>query len=358
MSDETLPDSGSASQDLDTSPAVESSSPAPETSQSQAPAQQDVWSNFRSMQEFKGQADPDIARNLYGYMQRERAATKALSQYQQLIPYAQEYAQYKPQFDQWRAQQSQQMQPAPQPQQMQQQAAPPKQGWWNPPPVRESYKQYLVKDENGREVIHPDAPLDARHSLYEYQKYKADFAQKFLSDPQEALGPMVEDRARSIAQQIVQEQFQQAQEASYVSGLEKENSDWLYQADGRTPTREGLMVQRYIGIAAQRGIVDPEARWEYACDLVERDLQAELLQEQAAAARAPQFTLPPPQQQSLPAPQAPVAQNQAQRDIEYLRREASRNPSRATANSDPRSPKGPMTFEQRLRAQMSRDGLN
>ena len=89
-------------------------------------------------------------------------------------PYAQEYLENKQAFDAWRQQQAQMQQPV---QQAPQEPEQPR--WWNPPEIRESYKQYLIKDENGREVIHPDAPLDAKHSLYEYQKYKADFAQKF-----------------------------------------------------------------------------------------------------------------------------------------------------------------------------------
>ena len=73
-----------------------------------------------------------------------------------------------------------------------------------PPEIRESYKQYLIKDENGREVIHPDAPLDAKHSLYEYQKYKADLLE-VLANPEEAIGPMVDEVASKRAEELVQQ---------------------------------------------------------------------------------------------------------------------------------------------------------
>lgn len=343
MSEEVLTESApieSSSPDVGTQ-TTESSAPSQSPAQ---PEQQDIWSSFRSLPDFHGQDDRQIAGRLYATLEREKAATKALQQYQQLIPYAQEYLTHRDSFEKWREEQSRSARQ----QQPQQQARP---AWWNPPQVRESYKRYLVRDENGREVISQDAPPLAREELMEYQRYKADFAQKFLTDPQAALGPMVEQIAAERARQIVGEQMQEASEVSYVSSLEQQNKDWLYQADGRTPTREGLMIQRYITEAANKGYSTPQDRWQYACDMVERDLLREVVDSRnAPAATPPQLAQPAPQQ-------APVPQNRAERDIEYLRREASRNPSRSGPPADPRIPKGPMTFEQRLRAQMAKDGI-
>lgn len=362
---DTTPDTTSA-------PEVESRAPStPETSPSAAvqptPQQQSVWDAFKNLDEFRGQDDVAIARRLYASMEREKAATQALQQYQQYIPYAQQYLQNRDSFERWLA--SQREQPAPQqpvaPQQVAKtSAAEAMRKWWNPPEVRESYRQYLVKDENGREVISSEAPLDARHALYEYQKYKADFAQKFLTNPEEALGPMIQEIAQQQARQIVDSQFKEVQETQYVSGLEKENSDWLYEADGKTPTREGLAAQQYIEEAAQLGIQGAEARWTYATKMIERDLldrlrgmQQQGAQRSAFEASLPQMAAAAPA--AAAAPQAVAPQNdaatQAQRDIEFLRREASRNPSRAAGSSDPRQPKAPLTFEQRLAQQLARD---
>jgi hypothetical protein len=340
---------------------VESSAPESSSSQSQssAPAsQQDVWSSFRTLPDFKGQDDRAIASRLYASLEREKAATKALQQYQQLIPYAQEYLTHRPEFEKFlQSQSAPQQTQAPQRQISAQQVEEARK-WWNPPELRESYRRYLVKDENGRETISQDAPLDARHALYEYQKYKADFAQKFLTNPEEALGPMVEKIAADRAKAIVDAQLREASEVGYVSTLEQENKDWLYQADGKTPTREGLMVQNYIQEAAQRGIATPQARWEYACDKLERDLLREVMDARGAQQQRQQFaaTAAPPAAPAAATTAAP-AQNQAERDIEYLRREASRNPSRSGPATDPRIPSGPLTFEQRLRAAMARNGI-
>lgn len=345
MSEEVLTESAEVESTTDVSTPAE----APEAA---SPAQSDVWSSFRSLPDFQGQDDRQIAGRLYSTLEREKAATKALQQYQQLIPYAQEYLTHREQFEQWRDAQSR---PQPQPHVQQQVQQPEQHKWWNPPPVKEAYKRFLVRDENGREVISQDAPPLAREALLEYQQYKAEFAQKFLADPQQALGPMVEQIAADRAKEIVESQLREVSEAGYVSTLEQQNKDWLYQADGRTPTREGLMIQKYINQAAQRGYRTPQDRWEYACDMVERDLLREVLESRNGQQQRQQFeaAVAP---QPAPAP-APAPQNQAERDIEYLRREASRNPSRSGPPSDPRVPKGPMTFEQRLRAQMARDGI-
>lgn len=364
MSEETLVDSAPAESAADVSSAPSSESSAPSGGAAESSGSSDVWSSFRALPDFEGQDDTQIAGRLYASLEREKSATKALQQYQQLIPYAQEYLTHRESFERWRDQQSRPQQPPP-PQQQSQSPAQAK--WWNPPEVRESYKRFLVRDESGREVISPDAPLDAKHALYEYQKYKADFAQKFLTDPQSALGPMVEQVAAERAKEIVEQQLREVGEQGYVQTLEQQNSDWLYEKDGKTPSREGLMIQRYINQAAQLGYGTPQQRWQYACDMVERDLLREVLEARDSSERSLAFQQPaapaaaapavaPAAPQGQPA-QAAVPQNQAERDIEYLRREASRNPSRSGPSTDPRTPKGPMTFEQRLRAQMAREGI-
>lgn len=352
----------------DTSASSEPASSAP--SQASAAPQQTVWDAFKNLDEFRGQDDVAIARRLYASMEREKAATSALAQYQQYVPIAQQYLQNREPFEQFQQHRESfqrwlatQQHPA---QVEKTSASEAMKKWWSPPEVRESYKQYLIKDENGREIISPDAPLDAKHALYEYQKYKADFAQKFLTNPEEALGPMIQEIAQKQAQQIVESQFAEVQQHQFVSSLEQENRDWLYDQSGQ-PTEEGLAAQRYIDEAASIGIQSAEKRWEYATKMIERDLldklrsmgvqqtqrsafEAGLPQQMAAAAAASQAPV-------AAAAQPPTASSRAERDIEFLRREASRNPSRSAGNDDPRAPQSPLTFEQRLAKQLARDGI-
>jgi hypothetical protein len=366
MSDEAVMESEESLDAPDTSSAETSdtsAAPAPEASTPQvaspaAPQKPSVWDAFKNLPDFKGADDVAIARRLYASMEREKAATQALAQYQQYIPYAQQYLQHREPFEQYLAAQRGQQPTAQQPATAAQEAM---KKWWNPPEVRDSYKQYLVKDENGREVIAENAPLDARHALYEYQKYKADFAQKFLTNPEEALGPMIQEIAQQQARSIVDTQFKEVQQQQFVSGLERDNKDWLYDESGQ-PTEEGLAANRYIDEVSADGVGDPELRWKWSTIAVERDLLAKLVEQYRAQLQRGTFEAGLPQQNApaaapemgAVAPQnAPAnASTQAQKDIEFLRREASRNPSRSAGSSDPRTPQQPLTFEQKLARQL------
>lgn len=357
MSDEVAPEVSEAPVDaapVEEAPEQQTESPAePPAEAPPQPAaveQPTVWSAFRSLPDFQGKEDREIAQSLYQSLEREKAAQKALAQYQRLIPYANEYLRHKEPFEQFLASQQQPQQQA--------QAQPEQQpSWWNPPELKDTYRRYIVRDQNGREVIAEDAPPEARMAIEDYMAYRAEFAQKFLSNPEEALGPMVEQIAQQKAQQLLQEQLAERDQVSYISTLEKDNADWLYEEDGRTPTEEGLAVQRYIEEASQIGISTPEGRWEYATSMVERDLLNQLRESDARAAAIQSALQQPQSPPAAPAGQPPMTQNQAEQDIEYLRREASRNPSRSTGAPDPRAPQAPMTFEERLKAQLAKDNL-
>jgi hypothetical protein len=318
-----------------------------------------VWDAFKGLPEFEGQDDTSIARSLYESMEREKSATRNLQQYQQLIPYAQEYMQHKDAFENWRNGQTQQAQPQ---QPVQQAPQKEERAPWLGPEVKPEHKRYLVKDENGRDAIAENAPLDARYSLENHLQHRADFAQNFLNNPEEALGPMIQQQAQQIAQQMIDQELGSRDEHSYISSLEDQNKDWLYEADGTTPTREGLAIQQYIQQASGMGIEGAEQRWEYATAMVERDLMLRVGESEKQAQQSRQFQQSLPPQQAAPAPQqapaAPVAQNSAEKDIEFLRREASRNPSRGAGQPNQGSSDGGgQSFEARLKSQLQRDNL-
>lgn len=338
---------------------VADSQPEVASPQAEAPSSS-PWDSFKQLPQFQGQDDRAIATSLYQAMQREQAATRALQQYQSIMPIAQEYLSYRPEFQKWRASQQQQPQQAPAPQQ----AAPaPQQKWWSPPEVKESYKRYLIKDENGRDVIHPDAPYDAKLALTEWQNYRADFAQKFLSNPEEALGPMVAELAQKQAQEIVQKQLEARDRESYVETFEKENADWLYDEHTGSVSPAGLLLHKYIDEARERGLPPGKARAEYAVEKVELEL---LRQRYLQDSSSPQQQYQPQSMQAAPpvqqAPAQPAVQaapqDLASQNMNYLRREASRNPSRSAgaANNDPRQPKQKLTFEQMLAENLNAAG--
>jgi hypothetical protein len=351
MSDEEM----SVSDDVEVGSAIPEESSgvdsSPETSgqTSGQPQQQEVWSAFRTLPQFQGADDRAIAHRLYEALQREQSAEHALRQYQSTIPVVSEYLTNREMFDQWKAAQAQAQQPR---QQQQMPAAPQETPWWNPPKIKDSYRQYLTRDENGREVISPDAPLDAKAALQEYQSYRADFARKFLENPEETLGPMVERVAAQRAQSIVRGQISRMQEESYVSNLEKENSDWLYDQQGNV-SAEGLAVQKYIQDARQLGIKGAQARWDYATRMVERDLLVANMQRP----QQPQMQMQPAPQPAAPPAQSP-ADAAAQRNMEYLRQQAMRTANQRPAQTtDARAPHKPMSFAEKLAASLHEVGM-
>lgn len=312
---------------------------------------QDVWNNFRQMEQFQGQEDTAIAQSLYEAMQREEHANRALQQYQTVVPIAQEYLQNREQFEAWKASQFQTQQQPQQAAVSQQPAQPAEKAWWSPPDVKESHKRYIVKDENGRDTIHPDAPLDAKASLEEYMNFRADFAQKFLDNPQEALGPMVEKMAIQQAETLIDQRMGRMKDEQYVSGLETENKDWLYDEKGNV-SAEGMAVQKYIADAKGHGIAGAEARWDYATKMVERDL---LLQAVNKMQQPQQQVAPQQVMQQAPQQAQPTAD---QRNMDYLRQQAARTPSQRSTggtNAAEQDTTG-MTFAEKLQAVAQEQG--
>ena len=305
---------------------------------------------FSHLPEFQGQDDLTIARNLYGAYNGLQESQRQLQQYQQVVPYAQEYLRNKNAFDEWQAQQQQAAQQAAQPE------PPPK--WWNPPEVKDSWKSYIVRDpESGKEIIDPSAPLDAQTALRDYQTYTADFARKLVTDPEAALKPMVEQIANEKAQELVSQHLGQYQAQNYVNNLENENADWLYDSEGNV-TREGQAIQSYIEQARQLGIQNPDARWDYATGMLQRDLlQLQYQQQQAPVPQQAPVAQEQVAPQQAPEPQ-PAADPVAQQNMQFLRERATRTPNRSAGTTEPQTQQGQrMSFEERLQSQLTRDGV-
>lgn len=334
---------------VDEAPVDEVAAEGEATTEVAEEAAPDVWNNFRQMEGFSGQDDSAIAQRLYQALEQEQSAQHALQQYQSIMPVAQEYLNNREAFEAWKSQSGAPQQQAAAPAQ---EPAPEEQSWWNPPKISDMDKRYLSRDENGREVISESAPLDVAARLRDYQQYRADFAEKLISNPQEALGPMVEKVAMERAASIVDSRMSEAQDQQYVQHLEQENKDWLYDEQGNV-SAEGLAVQKYIQDAKSLGIAGAQARWDFATKMVERDL---LLSKMNRDQTVPQQV---PQQQV--AAEQPVAQKptQAEQNMEYLRSQAMRSSSQRTAGSatNARAPAAQMTFQERLLAQAQEQGL-
>jgi hypothetical protein len=321
--------------------------PAPEAS---APVEQQSqgfstpYEAFRHLPEFAGQDDLAIAQDLYRSKQGYLESQRVLSQYQNLIPQANEYLRNKAEYERWQSAQREAAQPKP--------AEKPK--WWAPPSVEESYKSYIVRDpQTGKEVIDPNAPYEAQQALRKYQDYTANFARKFVTDPENTLKPFIEDVAMQKAKELVEQHLGQYQAQNYVQDLERQNADWLYDEAGNI-SREGQAIQAYIQQASEFGINSPEARWKFATGMLQRDL-LNVRYQQMQQAPVPQMgqghaaPVAPP----APAPVDPVAET----NMQFLRERATRTPNRSAGTTEPRAPRQRMSFEERLRGQLVNDGV-
>jgi hypothetical protein len=155
------------------------------------------------------------------------------------------------------------------------------------------------------------------------------------------------------AQELVQQQLGQYQATNYVSDLERQNADWLYDQTGNI-SREGQAIQAYIQQASEIGITSPEARWKYATGMLQRDLLNVRYQQMQS-----QGFNPPAMQHQPPAPQqfAPTPDPVAEQNMQFLRERATRTPNRSAGTTEPRAPRQRMSFEDRLRGQLVNDGV-
>lgn len=320
-------------------------------------AEIDYMEHFARLPQFQGQDRRAIAGSLYQSLQQAQSAQRALTEYQRVIPYAQRYLQHQAQFEKWMGEQEAAAKAA--------QAPPKQQPLWNPPEVREAYKRYLVKDESGREVIDPNAPPDAANALYERQQYIANFATNLVQDPENTLRPFIDRIATERAEQLFNDRMADVSLKGYVANLEQENADWLLQEDGVTPTPQGAAVQQYIQQAQQIGINDARAAFDYATQMVELQMSRQALaamQQQLAGRQAPPMQQAPMQRAPAPRPAPAAPQRTADPRMEFLRREAARNPSRSPApeagapQAAPQS-KGASLFTELMRRQAEADGL-
>lgn len=295
---------------------------------------------FKHLPEFQGQDDLAIAQNLYKAFNGYQTANQQLQQYQSVIPAASEYLRNQKEFEAWKRSQAEASRPKP--------AEPAK--WWNPPAIKDTYKSFIVRDpQTGKEIIDPSAPYEAQQALREYQAYTADFARKFVTDPENTLKPFIEQVAMQKAQELVERQFQQHTAQTYVSSLEQQNSDWLYDANGQI-SREGQAIQAYIQQASEIGISNPEARWKYATGMLQRDLLNLRYQQMQSQPAAPQMA-------PAYAPPAPQVDPVAQQNMQFLRERAVRSPNRSAGTTEPRAARQRMSFEERLKGQLATDGV-
>lgn len=176
-------------------------------------------------------------------------------------------------------QQSLQQQAPPQPKE------PPKKPWEIPNFDRRMIQQ-LTKDAEGNVVARPGAIPTLPQDYAAWQEAREAAIDKLLNDPYavlhgDAMKDFIQEQARSVAQQMFEQQQQQTIRENFI----KENSDWLFDQQGN-PTVAGQRMHSYVLEAEQQGL-PKAAAIKWANDRINSDLYMLRLQQESAAAAAP-----------------------------------------------------------------------
>jgi len=102
---------------------------------------------------------------------------------------------------------------------------------WSPPQLSDASRRYMGPDGQPIE----SAPVSARSEIEAFNTYRMNFVEKFTHNPGEALAPFIQQQAAAIAEQAVNQRFQQIQAETFQRTYLAENADWAYEKgpDGR-----------------------------------------------------------------------------------------------------------------------------
>jgi hypothetical protein len=174
-------------------------------------------------------------------------------------------------------------------------AAKPLNAIWNPPEFNPQWNSLVRNDEKGVPTLIPGAPADILPKFLAYQQYRQNFAEKFLSNPEETLMPLINATADERAREMVRKEIDARQEQHYIQSFVQDNSGWLHQKDAQGQvvrnqqngqpvlSPAGQRFQQYVTQAANNGITGVRGQEEYARTYLQRDI---LISQQNAAAQA------------------------------------------------------------------------
>lgn len=172
-----------------------------------------------------------------------------------------------------------QQQQKPAEQQATQQAG--QQGWWKAPPINTQFRDQFIagRKEDGSIEWKPTTPPQVMAEYEQEQAYYADWAQKLVRNPDQALKPF-EDQILAAVEKKIQETIEQhsrkQQTETFVQQAIKENEDFLYQKDPVTKairydfqgqpmlTEAGVRMDSILAELERSGMADETARWKYA----------------------------------------------------------------------------------------------
>jgi hypothetical protein len=270
-----------------TSAAAQTAAPSSTPSQAAA-AQSGDASQAGSLRDAAKQYGLDLSQypDDFAALQALAGQVQQAKQLQQLAQYGQLYVQHAEAFQRWQAEQAAAAQkPVEKPK------------FWNPPEWKPEWSNLLTKDDKGNVVPVPGAPADILQKFNAHEQYKRDFANRLLSNPEEALGQLIEDRAQAVAEKLVGAQLGGYQDRVWADNFVAQNSSWLHVRDQagniqRDPitgaqllTPEGQRYRDYVVQAERAGVKDIRQMDVIARAMLERDIAlAQLDRAKAGAA--------------------------------------------------------------------------
>lgn len=164
-------------------------------------------------------------------------------------------------------------------------ATDPMKKFFNAPEYNAQWEQMLTRDAQGNvNGVKPGAPYDILQKYQAAQNYRRDFAEKLLSNPAEALGPMVQHMAQEQAGKLIEQHLQTYQDRTWTDNFVTQNSGWLHARDAAGNTIQnqatgkpmlspaGQRFGQYVVEAERLGVRNIQAQENYARSLLERDL--------------------------------------------------------------------------------------
>jgi len=156
---------------------------------------------------------------------------------------------------------------------------------WDIPQFDESLKQFLTTDEAGNIVAIPGADPTLPAQYRKYQQAREQALSRFLSNPHEALQPMLMPLIQQEAQRIVQSQMQQTYQQQAIGNLASQTTQYweAHKEEFEDPitgqyTPMGVLFQNEFRAAHQSGHPNPLA---VASNAVDAELLKFVLSERA-----------------------------------------------------------------------------
>lgn len=240
------------------------------------------WVSIREAAQRAGYADAAKFQDDGTFLTQLILQAQQARQAQELAQYGRQYLQHADQFQAYlRSQQE-----AAQRQQQQQQ-----QPWWKAPEYDPTWRYKLTRDPQTGEIRPaPGADPEVVRKYMQAIEHRDQFLDKFAFNPIEAIKPGIEEVARAVAQQIVQEQLGGFRGQLQAQQIVQQASPWLYERDqqgnyvygqdGRPQlSAAGRLYRTYAQQGYELGIRNDAQLHAYAEGLVQRDLALLKLQQ-------------------------------------------------------------------------------